>query len=66
MSPALVAAIVVALLIPILPNLWAIWNAFHSDFASVEEKMSWIAAGVFLPVLGGLLYVFWGRKRRVS
>jgi hypothetical protein len=32
----------------------------------VEEKMSWIAAGVFLPVLGGLLYVFWGRRRRVT
>jgi len=38
MSPALVAAIVVALLIPILPNLWAIWNAFHSDFASCGRK----------------------------
>ena len=66
MSPVLIAAIVAALLIPILPNLWAIWNAFHSNFASIEEKMCWIAAGVFLPVLGGLLYVFWGRKRRIS
>jgi hypothetical protein len=66
MSPFLITLLVIGLLIPILPNLWAIWNAFHSEFASVEEKMSWIAAGVFLPVLGGLLYVFWGRRRRVT
>lgn len=63
MSPLLLGLICLGLLIPILPNLWAIWHAFHSDFATAEEKMSWVAAAVFLPVLGGLLYLFLGRRR---
>ena len=64
MSPVVIALIIVGLIIPILPNLWAIWNAFHSEFATTEEKMTWVAVAVFLPVLGGLLYLFWGRRRR--
>ncbi len=51
------------LTLPILPNLWAIWHAFHSEFATPQEKMVWIAVSVFLPVLGGLTYLIWGRKR---
>ncbi len=51
------------LALPILPNLWAIWHSFHSEFATLQEKMLWIAVSVFVPVLGGLAYVFWGRKR---
>lgn len=66
MSPVLIALVIIGLIIPILPNLWAIWNAFHSEFATTEEKMIWVAAAVFLPVLGGLLYLFWGRRRRVT
>ena len=66
MSPALIALIFISLAIPILPNLWAIWNAFHSEFASEQERMKWVAIAVFLPVLGGLLYIFRGRRRRVS
>ncbi len=51
------------LTLPILPNLWAIWHSFHSEFATPQEKMVWIAVSVFLPVLGGLAYLIWGRKR---
>lgn len=51
------------LLIPILPNLWAIWHIFRCDFNTAQEKMAWLAVSVFIPVLGGLAYVFWGRKR---
>lgn len=56
--------LILALLsLPILPNLWAIWHAFHVTFPTDQEKMVWIALGVFVPVLGGLIYLFWGRKR---
>lgn len=51
------------LLVPILPNLWAIWHIFRCDFKTPQEKMAWLAASVFIPILGGLAYVFWGRKR---
>jgi len=51
------------LAIPILPNLWCIWNAFHREFRTVNEKLAWIGIGVFVPVLGGLAYLFIGRRR---
>ncbi len=55
--------IILILLLPILPNLWAIWHIFHSDFQSVQEKMGWLLAAMFLPVLGGIAYCLMGRKR---
>lgn len=51
------------LLLPILPNLWAIWHIFHCDFNTGAEKMGWLFVAMFLPVLGGLVYLFWGRKK---
>jgi len=55
----------IILAVPILPNLWAIWHIFRRDFATPQEKMAWLAAAVFLPVLGGLVYLFFGRKRGI-
>jgi hypothetical protein len=49
--------------IPILPNLWCIYHAFNREFPTVAEKMAWIGLGVFVPVIGGLIYLIWGRKR---
>lgn len=50
-------------LLPILPNLWGIWHVFRNDFHTALEKMAWIGACVFVPVLGGLFYIAIGRKR---
>mgnify|MGYP006279305903 FL=1 len=51
------------LIIPILPNLWAIWHSFRCEFNTPQEKMAWLAASVFLPVIGGIIYIIWGRRR---
>lgn len=51
------------LVVPILPNLWAIWHIFRYDFNTPQEKMAWLAVAVFLPVLGGIVYLLWGRRR---
>ncbi len=63
LPPSQLLLILVLLTLPILPNLWAIWHSIHSVFATDQEKMIWIAVCVLLPVLGGLAYLFWGRKR---
>lgn len=52
--------------VPILPNLYAIWHAFHRVFPSDKEKMTWLGICVFIPVLGGLAYIFVGRKRALG
>ena len=44
-------------------SLWSIWDAFHRDFGSSNEKLAWIQLAVLVPFLGGLAYLLFGRKR---
>jgi len=44
-------------------SLYAIWDAFHRDFGSSNAKFGWIQLAVMVPFLGGLAYLFFGRKR---
>ncbi|MDL2307567.1 PLDc N-terminal domain-containing protein [Desulfovibrio sp. OttesenSCG-928-C06] len=54
---------IAALSLPILPNLWCIFQAGTKPFKVPAEKFLWLGAGVFLPVLGGLLFLVFGRGR---
>ncbi len=56
-------AFLLLLAIPILPNLWSIWHAFYREFPTPAERLIWIAACVFAPVLGGVAYILVGRRR---
>ena len=49
--------------LPILPNLWAIWHGFHHSFPSQQERLIWILLAVFVPVIGGIAYLLFGRRR---
>ena len=51
------------LIVPILPNLWAILHIFRCDFNTAQEKLAWLGVSVFIPFIGGLLYLFVGRRR---
>lgn len=51
------------LALPVFINFWAIAHAFYRNFPTVQEKMVWLCLAVFVPVLGGLIYLFAGRKR---
>jgi len=53
------------LVLPILPNLWAIIHLYKNDFPTSQEKTAWILAQVVLPVVGGLGYILLGRKRAI-
>ncbi len=46
-----------------LPNLWAIYHSFHHRFPTTQERLIWICLGIFVPVIGGLAYLFFGRRR---
>ena len=54
---------VVALSLPILPNLWCIWHARNHAFPAPGEQERWVRVGTFVPVLGGLLYLLIGWRR---
>lgn len=55
--------IVIMLTLPILPNLWCIWHARNHAFPGPDEQKLWIRTGVFVPVVGGLLYLVFGMRR---
>ena len=66
LPPDKMALTLVLLALPILPNLWSLWHAFHRDFATSQEKMLWVGVCIFVPVLGGLAYFFFGRRRALK
>lgn len=57
--------LIVFIFLPVLPNLWAILHIFKNDFETPQEKMIWLALAVFVPLVGGLVYFFAGRRRTV-
>ena len=49
---------VLVAIIPILPNLWGVWHIWSHDFNDdLPKKVIWLMLCVFLPVVGGLLYL---------
>jgi len=52
-----------AMALPVFINFWAIGHAFYRTFPTIQEKMVWLCLAVFVPVIGGLIYIFVGRKR---
>ena len=63
LHPGQVALFLGLVILPILPNFYAIWHSFHRQFPTSQEKMIWYFLAIFVPVLGGIIYVIWGRKR---
>lgn len=53
------------LLLPMLPNLWGIWHAQRRIFPG-QRQIIWIAACVFIPVIGGLAYLLVGRRQAIK
>ncbi|CAK7071059.1 MAG: hypothetical protein DELT_01885 [Desulfovibrio sp.] len=51
------------LTLPILPNFWCIWHAGRHAFPGPAEQQQWIRVGVFVPILGGLIYLLFGMRR---
>lgn len=49
--------------IPAIPNLFGIWHAFHRVFPTPNERLIWMAICVFVPVVGGVLYLVFGLRR---
>lgn len=54
------------LLVPIIPNMWSIMHLYRNEFPTQQERAAWIVAQVILPVLGGVGYILFGRKRALK
>lgn len=53
----------IAIPIPMLPTIWSIWHIWNHAFSSPEQRARWLLLVVFLPVIGGLIYILSGRSR---
>lgn len=62
-TPMQWALVLGAVSIFLVISLSSIWDAFHREFASVNEKVAWIQICIFIPVLGGIAYLLIGKKR---
>ncbi|NVL89849.1 MAG: PLDc_N domain-containing protein [Desulfobacterales bacterium] len=54
---------IVILLLPIIFTFWAIIDLAHRDFASIKKKALWGIFVVFVPYIGGPVYLIFGRRR---
>lgn len=58
------AFIVALLLIPIIPTFWAIIDIGYKDFGSIQRKALWGLLVVFVPCIGGIIYLLFGRRKK--
>lgn len=63
LAPGQMAVLAGLLILAILPNYIAIWQSFHREFPTSLERVFWFLLAIFVPLLGGLAYLIWGRKR---
>jgi len=54
---------VLILLLPMVPTFWAIVDVARRDFGTLKKKALWGAFIVFVPCLGGLVYLIFGRRQ---
>ncbi len=54
---------IVLLALPMVPNLYSIWHIRTHYFADEQQKSLWFLLAVFVPVIGGILYLAIGRKK---
>ena len=61
MQLTITAMILIGLLA--LPNLFGIGHAFHRYFRTPQERLIWLGVCIFVPVIGGIIYLLFGMRR---
>ncbi len=49
--------------LPAIVNLFGIWHAWNREFPTAQERLIWLGVCVFVPVLGGVVYLLFGLRR---
>lgn len=47
-------------------SLLALISIIRSDFTSRNAKIAWLLVVVFIPIVGTILYVVYGKKSRIK
>ena len=57
---------VVLVMIPMIPTLWSLLHIWGYEFPTPQQRALWLVLVVFLPVIGGIIYIFTGRKKALG
>ncbi len=55
--------LIVLLLLPMVPTIWAIRDIAHKSFPNLKTKVIWFVVVTLLPPIGAIIYIFMGRPR---
>jgi len=55
--------LILIFLLPMIPTFWAIIDVAHKPFQSFQLKVIWFAIVTLMPVIGAVIYFFYGRKK---
>ena len=55
--------LIALLLSPIIFTFWAIIDLAYRDFGSIKKKAIWGVFVVFVPYIGGPVYLIFGRRQ---
>ena len=55
--------ILLILILPIVPTFWAIIDVAYREFPSIKTKALWGVFVVFVPCIGGIVYLIIGRRQ---
>ena len=54
---------VLVVMFPMIPTLWSILHIRGHEFETPQQRALWLVLVVFLPCVGGIIYIFTGRKK---
>ena len=50
-------------MLPAITNLWGIYHTARHNFPRENERALWMAACIFLPIIGPVFYLIFGLRR---
>lgn len=54
---------ILILLLPMVPTFWGIVDIAYRDFGTLRKKALWGIFVAFVPCLGGIVYLIFGRRQ---
>ena len=57
---------VLVVMFPMIPTLWSILHIWGHEFENPQQRALCLVLVVFLPIVGGIIYIFTGRKKALG
>ncbi|MBO3697492.1 PLDc N-terminal domain-containing protein [Fabibacter sp. E12] len=58
--------LIILYIIPFIFVVMALIDVIRSEFRGSNDKLIWVLVIILMPVIGSILYYFFGRKQKIS